>query len=87
MRNNHFTSCIDSRNVQSADPSHSGHGPKITRLDFCMTTIHNLGFPRIGAKRELKFALESYWKGASSRDELTALGAQLRQRQDSGIMD
>lgn len=45
-----------------------------------MTTIHNLGFPRIGAKRELKFALESYWRGESSRDELKALGAQLRQR-------
>ncbi|RRS04935.1 5-methyltetrahydropteroyltriglutamate--homocysteine S-methyltransferase [Aquabacterium soli] len=44
-----------------------------------MTTTHNLGFPRIGAKRELKFALESYWKGQSSRDELKALGAQLRQ--------
>jgi 5-methyltetrahydropteroyltriglutamate--homocysteine methyltransferase len=45
-----------------------------------MTTIHNLGFPRIGAKRELKFALESYWKGESSRGELKMLGAQLRQR-------
>ncbi len=45
-----------------------------------MTRIHNLGFPRIGAKRELKFALESYWKGQSSRDELKALGAELRQR-------
>lgn len=45
-----------------------------------MVLTHNLGFPRIGAKRELKFALESYWKGASSRDELKALGAQLRQR-------
>lgn len=45
-----------------------------------MTTIHNLGFPRIGTRRELKFALESYWKGESSRDELKALGAQLRQR-------
>jgi len=45
-----------------------------------MTTIHNLGFPRIGARRELKFALESYWKGESSRDELKNLGAQLRQR-------
>ena len=44
------------------------------------TTIHNLGFPRIGAKRELKMALESYWKGESSRDVLNALGAQLRQR-------
>ena len=45
-----------------------------------MATTHNLGFPRIGTKRELKFALESYWKGASSLDELKALGAQLRQR-------
>ncbi|MDR1423367.1 MAG: 5-methyltetrahydropteroyltriglutamate--homocysteine S-methyltransferase [Azoarcus sp.] len=45
-----------------------------------MTTIHNLGFPRIGAKRELKFALESYWAGESTRDELKSLGAQLRQR-------
>jgi 5-methyltetrahydropteroyltriglutamate--homocysteine methyltransferase len=45
-----------------------------------MVTTHNLGFPRIGAKRELKFALESYWKGQSSREELKSLGAQLRQR-------
>ncbi len=45
-----------------------------------MTITHNLGFPRIGAKRELKFALESYWKGDSSRDQLKGLGAQLRQR-------
>jgi len=45
-----------------------------------MTTLHNLGFPRIGAKRELKFALESYWKGESSRDQLKSLGASLRRR-------
>jgi 5-methyltetrahydropteroyltriglutamate--homocysteine methyltransferase len=45
-----------------------------------MTLTHNLGFPRIGARRELKFALESYWKGDSSRDELKAIGARLRQR-------
>jgi 5-methyltetrahydropteroyltriglutamate--homocysteine methyltransferase len=45
-----------------------------------MVTTHNLGFPRIGAKRELKFGLERYWKGESSLDELKALGAQLRQR-------
>jgi len=43
-------------------------------------TTHNLGFPRIGAKRELKFALESYWQGQSSRDHLNAVGAQLRKR-------
>ena len=45
-----------------------------------MARIHNLGFPRIGARRELKFALESYWKGQSSREELTATAAALRQR-------
>ena len=43
-----------------------------------MVTTHNLGFPRIGGKRELKFALETYWKGQSSRDDLLAIGAQLR---------
>ena len=34
--------------------------------------IHNLGFPRIGAKRELKFSLEKYWRGdLSQADFLT----------------
>lgn len=45
-----------------------------------MVTTHNLGFPRIGAKRELKFALESYWKGQYSRDELQFFGKDLRQQ-------
>lgn len=27
-----------------------------------MTKIHNLGFPRLGENRELKFALERYWR-------------------------
>lgn len=45
-----------------------------------MARTHNLGFPRIGANRELKHALESYWKGQSSRDALEAAGAQLRRR-------
>lgn len=45
-----------------------------------MVTTHNLGFPRIGPKRELKFALESYWKGEITRDELLARGEGLRQR-------
>lgn len=37
-----------------------------------MTTLttHILGYPRIGAKRELKFALESYWQGKTSQAEL-----------------
>lgn len=45
-----------------------------------MAKTHNLGFPRIGAKRELKFALEAYWKRESSRNELKELGAVLRKR-------
>jgi 5-methyltetrahydropteroyltriglutamate--homocysteine methyltransferase len=45
-----------------------------------MTTVHNLGFPRIGARRELKFALESYWKGDASRAALEDVGAALRRR-------
>ncbi|GAB5604893.1 5-methyltetrahydropteroyltriglutamate--homocysteine S-methyltransferase [Sideroxyarcus sp. TK5] len=43
-----------------------------------MVVTHNLGFPRIGAKRELKFALESYWKGQSSISELKIQGTALR---------
>ncbi|TAM09199.1 MAG: 5-methyltetrahydropteroyltriglutamate--homocysteine S-methyltransferase [Nevskiaceae bacterium] len=43
-----------------------------------MALLHNLGFPRMGAHRELKFALEAYWKGASSLAELKAAGVRLR---------
>jgi 5-methyltetrahydropteroyltriglutamate--homocysteine methyltransferase len=54
-----------------------------------MVTTHNLGFPRIGAKRELKFALEAYWKGQSSRDALITTGADLRARhwRDQAALD
>lgn len=45
-----------------------------------MITTHNLGFPRIGAQRELKFALETYWKGQSSLDTLKQVGKALRQQ-------
>ncbi|KFX27262.1 5-methyltetrahydropteroyltriglutamate--homocysteine S-methyltransferase [Ralstonia solanacearum] len=45
-----------------------------------MTTIHTLGYPRIGAQRELKFALESFWKGASTEADLRATGRTLRER-------
>jgi 5-methyltetrahydropteroyltriglutamate--homocysteine methyltransferase len=45
-----------------------------------MTTVHILGFPRIGAGRELKTAVESYWKGESPRAELVQTGRELRAR-------
>lgn len=41
---------------------------------------HILGFPRIGAMRELKDALEAYWKGASSQTDLQSVCRSLRER-------
>jgi len=41
---------------------------------------HVLGFPRIGAQRELKFAMESFWKGESDEAGLRATGKVLRAR-------
>jgi len=35
-------------------------------------TTHILGYPRIGAKRELKFALEAYWQGKTEQAALLA---------------
>jgi 5-methyltetrahydropteroyltriglutamate--homocysteine methyltransferase len=40
----------------------------------------NLGFPRIGSNRELKTALEAFWKGQFTRHQLLATGAELRAR-------
>ncbi len=47
-----------------------------------MKTIHThtLGFPRIGARRELKTALESYWRGESDAAALAQSARALRQR-------
>lgn len=42
-------------------------------------TTHNPGFPRIGRQRELKFALEAYWRGDISREALEHTGQTLRQ--------
>ena len=41
---------------------------------------HNLGFPRIGADRELKRALEAYWRGDLSKEALEDTGRTLRRR-------
>jgi 5-methyltetrahydropteroyltriglutamate--homocysteine methyltransferase len=45
-----------------------------------MVRTHNLGFPRIGKQRELKAALERYWSGAISRDELEVAARELRRQ-------
>ncbi|MCX0497695.1 5-methyltetrahydropteroyltriglutamate--homocysteine S-methyltransferase [Erwinia billingiae] len=41
---------------------------------------HTLGFPRVGLRRELKKALESYWAGNSTQEDLLAVGRELRAR-------
>ncbi|WP_312171349.1 5-methyltetrahydropteroyltriglutamate--homocysteine S-methyltransferase [Stutzerimonas kunmingensis] len=43
-----------------------------------MAVAHNLGFPRIGVDRELKKALEGYWKGELNEQGLRLVGRQLR---------
>ncbi len=55
-----------------------------------MALAHNLGFPRIGADRELKKALEAYWKGDLTQAALQAVGRDLRAKhwqlqKDAGI--
>ncbi|SFK05260.1 5-methyltetrahydropteroyltriglutamate--homocysteine S-methyltransferase [Methylophaga sulfidovorans] len=45
-----------------------------------MVKTHNLGFPRIGKKRELKFALEAYWRGEISLVDLESQAAELRKQ-------
>jgi 5-methyltetrahydropteroyltriglutamate--homocysteine methyltransferase len=41
-------------------------------------TTHNLGYPRIGEKRELKRATETYWRGEISVAGLEEVGRNLR---------
>src|SRR5437762_3510788 len=45
-----------------------------------MAIASNLGFPPLGAARELKRATEGYWSGKVSRDQLLQTGAELRRR-------
>ena len=45
-----------------------------------MTTASNLGFPPLGAARELKRATEGYWSGKVTRAQLLATGAELRRQ-------
>jgi 5-methyltetrahydropteroyltriglutamate--homocysteine methyltransferase len=52
---------------------------------FKMTATHDvkahiLGFPRIGAQRELKFATEKFWRGEVTEAELVNVGQTLRRR-------
>ncbi|WED44713.1 5-methyltetrahydropteroyltriglutamate--homocysteine S-methyltransferase [Legionella cardiaca] len=43
-------------------------------------TVHSLGFPRIGAHRETKFSVESFWRGEIGEAELKEEGRKIRQQ-------
>ncbi|PKF63165.1 5-methyltetrahydropteroyltriglutamate--homocysteine S-methyltransferase [Psychromonas sp. psych-6C06] len=43
-----------------------------------MAKLHHLGFPRIGNKRQLKFALEKFWAGDITEQALQQTATQLR---------
>jgi len=43
-----------------------------------MAQTHILGYPRVGEQRELKFALESFWRGETTASDLQNTAAQLR---------
>ncbi|MBV7387603.1 5-methyltetrahydropteroyltriglutamate--homocysteine S-methyltransferase [Pasteurellaceae bacterium TAE3-ERU1] len=45
-----------------------------------MTTFHLSGFPRVGAKRELKFAQERYWRKELGEQDLLDLAKALREK-------
>jgi 5-methyltetrahydropteroyltriglutamate--homocysteine methyltransferase len=45
-----------------------------------MANTYVVGFPRIGEQRELKRALESYWAGKTSQEELKQVASDLRKR-------
>ncbi len=62
-KNNEFCEFPPSRHIENMD-GHIG--------------THNLGYPRIGEKRELKKATEAYWRGEISIEELEEVGRQLR---------
>ena len=46
-----------------------------------------LGYPRIGPRRELKKAIEAFWAGRSSADEVEAVAADLRRRTRNRLVE
>lgn len=54
-------------------------GPNVSNPTIKLKTA-NLGFPRMGRHRELKFALEGYWIGKRTEKELLDTAAALRKQ-------
>ncbi|KAG6596980.1 5-methyltetrahydropteroyltriglutamate--homocysteine methyltransferase 1, partial [Cucurbita argyrosperma subsp. sororia] len=55
------------------------HGETLSVIHFSRTMAsHIVGYPRMGPKRELKFALESFWDGKTTAEDLKKVAADLR---------
>ncbi|VVB16924.1 unnamed protein product [Arabis nemorensis] len=65
---------LASPSIPSASRRPLRHGFYVARA----MSSHIVGYPRIGPKRELKFALESFWDGKTSVEELQNVAANLR---------
>src|SRR5690349_17151675 len=46
--------------------------PSLVKRGRHMTRIHVPGYPRMGPRRELKAALESFWRGDTTEADLAA---------------
>ncbi|KAF5727553.1 Cobalamin-independent synthase family protein isoform 1 [Tripterygium wilfordii] len=79
-----FTSLGFTKSVASLFLSFSTQRLSVLRFSFLRPASfrtmasHIVGYPRMGPKRELKFALESLWDGKSSAEDLQKVAADLR---------
>ncbi|KAK4787659.1 hypothetical protein SAY86_011492 [Trapa natans] len=58
--------------------SHRSYLALSPRSENSEMASHIVGYPRMGPKRELKFALESFWDGKSSAEDLQKVASDLR---------
>ncbi|WCJ41564.1 5-methyltetrahydropteroyltriglutamate--homocysteine methyltransferase [Euphorbia peplus] len=54
------------------------HFRSISSLSLRAMASHIVGYPRMGPKRELKFALESFWDSKSTAEDLQKVATELR---------
>jgi 5-methyltetrahydropteroyltriglutamate--homocysteine methyltransferase len=76
-----LNSCINEK--QSFDSFNVGSQNRVIKITSGaqhMARTHLLGFPRIGAQRELKSAQESFWQNQCNELHLQGVASELRQR-------
>ncbi|KAJ0084535.1 hypothetical protein Patl1_30157 [Pistacia atlantica] len=72
---------LTTRSTFSFPPSFlrfTSHTARFSFRSIRAMASHIVGYPRMGPKRDLKFALESFWDGKSTADDLHKVAADLR---------